>query len=84
MQRETYLLSELDMEEPGLVMHFLKHLSVTFCRSSCMLDSATCCYTCWMIFCSCWGGSMGLGIHDECLIMSETLQKICTYKIITF
>ena len=55
MQRETHLLSELDMEEPGLVMHFLKHLSVTFCRSSCMLASATCCCTCWMISCCCWG-----------------------------
>ena len=30
MQRETHLVSELDMEEPGLVMQRLKHLSVTF------------------------------------------------------
>ncbi len=34
MQRETHLLSELDMEEPGLVMHFLKHLSVWLEESS--------------------------------------------------
>lgn len=34
MQRDTHLVSELPSEEPGLVMHFLKHLSVTFWSSS--------------------------------------------------
>merc|ERR550519_2281221 len=37
MHMAMHLLSEFPIEEPGLVIHFLKHLSVTFCRSSCML-----------------------------------------------
>merc|ERR1719228_1211534 len=47
--------SLLPIEDPGLVMHFLKHLSVTFCNSSCMLAKATCCCTVCIIS-SFWEG----------------------------
>merc|ERR1719361_833120 len=34
--------SEEEKDDPGLLIHFLKHLSVIFVSSSCMFASATC------------------------------------------
>merc|ERR1719228_272047 len=65
--------SLLPILDPGLVMHFLKHLSVTFCSSSCILASATCCCTVCIISSLCAGERLASWFAS---ILQNLLKKV--------